>query len=219
MRQPLFLTLLASSLLLGQACSAEAPEAQTAAGAAAARPASAPRVPAAAQAVSPATGRLALVFPVDCRLGVTCEIQNYVDRDPAAGAARDYRGGSMSYDAHSGTDIRVPTLKEQRAGVRVLAAADGQVLRVRDGVAYVVVRAAGQRSDLPSRAGDGTTTPCARMPRSATGRPRRRCWCPANPPGRLRHPNRLAGRLANVAPRPGPDPTNWSGLIAIFRAL
>ena len=30
-----------------------------------------------------------LVLPVDCVLGATCEIQNYVDRDPGPGA-RDY---------------------------------------------------------------------------------------------------------------------------------
>jgi hypothetical protein len=94
---------------------------------------------------------LQLSFPVDCRLGQTCEIQNYVDADPAAGAAKDYRGGSLSYDAHNGTDIRVPTLAAQRAGVAVLAAADGKVLRGRDGVPDRSVREPGQAGAVESR--------------------------------------------------------------------
>jgi hypothetical protein len=94
---------------------------------------------------SPEAGAQTLKFdlPVACRLGETCEIQNYVDADPATGAARDFRGGTRSYDGHSGTDIRIPTLAAQRNGVEVLAAAEGQVLRARDGMADVSVRTTG----------------------------------------------------------------------------
>ncbi|MCL6547041.1 MAG: M23 family metallopeptidase, partial [Bryobacteraceae bacterium] len=52
----------------------------------------------------------------------------------------DYRCGSRTYQAHSGLDIRLPDMAAQKAGVDVLAAADGKVLRVRDGVADISVR-------------------------------------------------------------------------------
>jgi hypothetical protein len=85
--------------------------------------------PAAAQE-APATLRLQL--PVDCVIGSTCFVQHYVDEDPSEGA-RDYRCGTLTYDGHDGTDFRVPTLAAQKAGVGVLAAARGRVLRTRDG--------------------------------------------------------------------------------------
>jgi len=78
-------------------------------------------------------------LPLDCDLGRTCEIQNYVDRDPGPGA-KDYRCSSRTYEAHSGTDFRLLDMRAQKAGVAVLAAADGKVLRTRDGVTDVSVR-------------------------------------------------------------------------------
>ena len=83
-----------------------------------------------------------LALPIQCRVGVDCEIQNYVDRDPGPGV-RDYQCGSRTYEAHTGVDFRLPDLARQRRGVAVLAAADGRVLRVRDGVADVSVRTGG----------------------------------------------------------------------------
>jgi len=83
-----------------------------------------------------------LVLPVDCVLGETCEIQNYVDRDPSPGA-RDYACAARTYQDHKGVDIRVPDMAAQRAGVAVLAAAPGRVARLRDGVADVSVRTTG----------------------------------------------------------------------------
>ena len=74
---------------------------------------------------------LHLVWPVACRLGETCLVQHYVDRDPGPGA-RDFRCGTLTYDAHNGTDIRLLTTKAQREGVAVLAGAPGKVLRLRD---------------------------------------------------------------------------------------
>lgn len=84
----------------------------------------------------------AFVFPVACEIGRSCFIQNYVDSDPTS-SARDYRCGTLSYDGHNGTDIRLPTMAAQRAGVDVLAAASGRVLRQRDGVADQSVRSDG----------------------------------------------------------------------------
>ena len=124
---------------------------------------------------------LQLSFPVDCRVGQSCEIQNYMDRDAAKGAAKDYRGGSLSYDDHDGTDIRVRSLADSARGVRVLAAADGKVLRVRDGVADVSVRTEGRAEAIASRkcgngvviehGGDYTTQYCHMARGSLTVKP------------------------------------------------
>lgn len=76
----------------------------------------------------------ALRFPVDCRLGEDCFIQQYVDHDAGAGA-RDYTCGGQSYDGHQGTDFRLADLAALARNVAVLAAADGVVRATRDGVA------------------------------------------------------------------------------------
>ncbi|MBI1172982.1 peptidoglycan DD-metalloendopeptidase family protein [bacterium] len=81
---------------------------------------------------SPA-GAFQLQWPVDCTLGQTCHIQHYVDRDPGPGA-RDFSCGTLSYDGHDGTDIALPNRAAMAGGVKVLAAAPGRVLGLRDGV-------------------------------------------------------------------------------------
>lgn len=76
---------------------------------------------------------LTLQSPVDCVLGETCYIQQYMDRDPTSGV-KDFRCRALSYDGHKGTDFAIPTRADMVAGVNVLAAADGQVRGVRDGM-------------------------------------------------------------------------------------
>ena len=88
------------------------------------------------------TEAIELRLPINCEIGVTCEVQNYVDLDPSS-QARDYQCGSRTYDGHKGMDFRLPSLRAQRAGVNVLAAAPGRVLRVRDGVPDMSVRERG----------------------------------------------------------------------------
>lgn len=92
-------------------------------------------------------------MPVACEVGRSCFIQNYVDSDPAA-SAKDYECGTRSYDGHNGTDFRLATMAAQLAGVDVLAAADGRVLRRRDGVADVSVRDAGRAAVQGSECGN-----------------------------------------------------------------
>lgn len=82
--------------------------------------------------LSAETPRFAL--PVDCRPGVDCFVQNYVDTDPGP-TARDFTCGPLTYDKHRGIDIRVATFAEMRAGVVVRAAAAGRVLNLRDEMA------------------------------------------------------------------------------------
>ncbi|MHA6264910.1 M23 family metallopeptidase [Arenibacterium sp. CAU 1754] len=71
--------------------------------------------------------------PIDCVLGETCHIQQFVDRDIGPGA-RDYFCGGLSYDGHQGTDFGLSTLADMRRGVDVLAAAPGVVENLRDGM-------------------------------------------------------------------------------------
>jgi hypothetical protein len=85
-------------------------------------------------AVTPALSNpLPLSQPVDCALGETCFIQNYVDADPGPGAA-DFTCGALSYDGHEGTDFALTSFAAMEAGVAVLAAAPGIVLAARDGM-------------------------------------------------------------------------------------
>lgn len=95
-----------------------------------------------------------LAFPVDCDLGEDCAIQNYVDVDPTP-AAHDHTGGSRSYDGHNGTDIRLLSMDEQRAGVSVLAAAAGTVVRSRDGIEDASVRRRGREAVANQECGNG----------------------------------------------------------------
>jgi hypothetical protein len=81
-----------------------------------------------------------LQLPLDCTVGSTCLVQNYVDRDPSQ-QAKDYTCGSLTYDGHNGTDFRLLNLAAMRRGVDVLAAAPGRVVRVRDGMDDVSIRA------------------------------------------------------------------------------
>lgn len=95
-----------------------------------------------------------LVLPIACKLGQNCAIQNYVDLDPSP-AASDYRCGSRTYDKHSGVDFRLQSMAQQRRGVAVLAAADGTVLRGRDGVADISVKEAGKDAVANMECGNG----------------------------------------------------------------
>jgi hypothetical protein len=70
-------------------------------------------------------------LPVNCSGAEFCAPQNYFDHDPSP-AYTDYVCGPLSYDTHTGTDIRISYADMER-GVPVLAVADGVVRAVRDG--------------------------------------------------------------------------------------
>ena len=96
----------------------------------------------AAKVAALAADPIVLDLPLACTVGETCAIQQYVDHDPSP-AAQDYQCGTLSYDGHNGTDFRLPTLAVQRAGVDVLAAAPGVVLRQRSDMEDVSVAGRG----------------------------------------------------------------------------
>jgi hypothetical protein len=104
-------------------------------------------------AMALAQGVPSLSVPLACDIGSTCVVQNYVDRDPGAGA-RDYRCGLLTYDGHQGTDIRVADPAAFRRGVAVIAAAPGRVRAVRDGMEDVSVRSAGKEAVAGREAGN-----------------------------------------------------------------
>lgn len=78
-------------------------------------------------------GDIALSLPIDCTLGKTCYIQNFVDADPSDATA-DYTCGDLSYNTHQGTDFALPTQADMLKKVDVLAAISGTVLGIRDGM-------------------------------------------------------------------------------------
>lgn len=83
-------------------------------------------------------GAFELDFPLDCRLGDTCHIQQYVDHDLGPDA-RDFTCGSLSYEGHEGTDFALPSLAAMTAGVTVRASAAGRVRGIRDGMPDIAV--------------------------------------------------------------------------------
>jgi Peptidase family M23 len=97
---------------------------------------------------------ISLALPIACEIGKTCFVQNYVDNDPSP-KWHDYKCGEETYEGHDGTDFRLPSMAEQRAGVDVLAAAPGTVIATRDGVDDVSVRVAGFESVKGRECGNG----------------------------------------------------------------
>jgi len=85
---------------------------------------------------------LALSLPIDCTLGDTCFVQQYVDRD-ASDKHSDFSCGTLSYDGHKGTDFALPSLAAMSAGVDVLAAASGVVAATRDDMPDILQGAEG----------------------------------------------------------------------------
>ena len=72
-------------------------------------------------------------LPLQCPLGQNCFVLLYSDRDPSPNEV-DFGCGRMTYDGHTGTDFAIPDERVMAQGVPAIAAADGKVLRVRDGV-------------------------------------------------------------------------------------
>jgi len=101
-----------------------------------------------------AAQEISLRLPIDCEVGRSCFIQHYVDRDPTS-ETRDHQCGTLTNDGHDGTDFRVPNTAAMRAGIDVLAAAGGMVLRTRDGVEDVSVAKRGRDAVENVECGNG----------------------------------------------------------------
>lgn len=86
-------------------------------------------------------------LPIKCTLGNNCYIMHYVDRDLGDNEV-DFGCGRQTYNKHDGTDFGIPDEMAMKQGVAVLAAADGVVLRTRDGVADKLIADQTQKSDV-----------------------------------------------------------------------
>ncbi len=104
--------------------------------------------------VTTAAAEPRLSFPVHCEPGATCFVQHYLDIDPSS-AARDYTCGNATYNGHNGIDIRLLSAAAASHGVDVLAAADGRVLRRRDGVRDAFARETAKAGQTDRACGNG----------------------------------------------------------------
>lgn len=86
-------------------------------------------------------------LPVKCTLGSDCYIMHYVDLDPGEDEV-DFGCGRQTYNKHNGTDFGIPDEEAMKQGVAVLAAADGVVLRTRDGVVDKFINDQTQRKEV-----------------------------------------------------------------------
>ena len=86
-----------------------------------------------------AAGDIVLQQPVACTLGDDCYIQQTMDHDPSNGA-RDAFCENMTYDTHKGTDFGLASLAAMADGVNVIAAANGVVQGIRDGMVDIAQR-------------------------------------------------------------------------------
>src|SRR5947209_12231536 len=95
--------------------------------------------------------REGLGLPLNCTLGETCWVANYMDVDPTE-VARDFRCRPRSYNTYDGTDFAIRDLAVMAQGVPVVASAAGIVRRVRDSVEHVGSTAAPARAQSAGRA-------------------------------------------------------------------
>lgn len=82
---------------------------------------------------------MAFQFPLDCTYDVDCWTARYMDRGKDR-RKQDFQCNAATQDKHKGTDFVIADLPSMRDGVAVLAAADGTVLRRRDGVEDISAR-------------------------------------------------------------------------------
>ena len=105
--------------------------------------------------VAGAASALELRLPADCSLGKDCFLQQFPDMKKGEGAVDPYCG-IATYDDHDGVDLRILSMKDIGRGVPVVAAADGVVLRGRDGMEdRLIVTAAERKAITPQACGNG----------------------------------------------------------------
>ena len=98
-----------------------------------------------------------LELPIDCQVGSTCWLVNYVDTDPGPNH-QDYRCGPKSYNTHRGTDIAIANKRIMAAGVAILASAPGTVIGTRDGMPETTAEELKTRRNIVGReCGNGVT--------------------------------------------------------------
>lgn len=98
---------------------------------------------------------LELRLPADCKLGEDCFLQQFPDMRKGDGAVDPYCGVA-TYEDHDGVDLRILSMKDIERGVPVVAVADGDVLRGRDGMADRLIATDAERKAIePQACGNG----------------------------------------------------------------
>lgn len=98
---------------------------------------------------------LELRLPAECKLGVDCFLQQFPDMKSGDGAVDPFCG-IATYEDHDGVDLRVLSMTDIERGVPVVAVADGEVLRGRDGVEDRLIRTPAERKAImPKACGNG----------------------------------------------------------------
>ncbi len=75
---------------------------------------------------------LKITQPINCILGQTCYVRQYVNVGQEAGDAYDYKGGFLTSAQQNGTDFALQTYHQMNKGVAVLAPAAGTVIAIRE---------------------------------------------------------------------------------------
>ena len=99
---------------------------------------------------SQAQNQFSLGLPIKCSTGENCFILLYSDRDPSD-QARDFNCGFLTYDGHKGTDFAIPDTTVMEKGIKVVASADGVVLRTRDGVEDKRITSPQKKTDVKGK--------------------------------------------------------------------
>lgn len=98
-----------------------------------------------------------LTFPVECRIGVDCFLQAYVDHDPGPGAL-DYACGGLTVDGMGNTALALPDRQAMERGVPVRPVAPGRIAALRGGALDFTVpdleTAAGPADEAARRCGN-----------------------------------------------------------------
>jgi len=96
------------------------------------------------------TAAIELRLPAECTLGTDCFLQQSPDMKAGPGASDPFCG-IATYEGHDGVDLRILSMKDVARGVPVVAAADGEVLRGRDGVPDHLVKTDADRQAVADK--------------------------------------------------------------------
>jgi Peptidase family M23 len=99
----------------------------------------------AAEARSPSLG-----LPLDCKIGESCWVANYLDVDSTP-VARDFLCNARTYDGHDGVDFAIRDRGVMTRGVAVVASLPGVVKNTRDNMPDVAIKDAASRAAVRGR--------------------------------------------------------------------
>jgi hypothetical protein len=96
-----------------------------------------------------------LRIPLNCKYGQNCFIEKYFDHDKEEEKIVDYNCGQITVDKQYSTDFILKNYKQMKEGVGVVAADNGIVKYVRDGITDINVNLIGVESVHGRECGNG----------------------------------------------------------------